>query len=68
MKLWDVLVLGLSHSGKAVASRMQPGAGVVPGRARRAFAALGGVPTGMIRYDCEDLAAVPGRRPDPRYD
>jgi transposase len=20
------------------------------------------------RYDCEDLAAVPGRRPDPRYD
>jgi transposase len=20
------------------------------------------------RYDCEDLAAAPGRRPDPRYD
>jgi 3-phenylpropionate/trans-cinnamate dioxygenase ferredoxin reductase subunit len=21
-----------------------------------------------LRYDCEDLAAAPGRRPDPRYD
>ena len=68
VKLW-MFVLRLSHSGKAVhiAYANQAQESFLDGHVR-AFAALGGVPTGMIRYDCEDLAAAPGRRPDPRYD
>jgi putative transposase len=30
--------------------------------------ALDGELTDHLGYDCEDLAAAPGRRPDPRYD
>jgi len=30
--------------------------------------ALEGEITDHLGYDCEDLAAAPGRRPDPRYD
>jgi transposase len=34
----------------------------------RAFNKLKAHRAVATRYDCEDLAAAPGRRPDPRYD
>jgi transposase len=51
VKLW-MFVLRLSHSGKAVhiAYANQAQESFLDGHVR-AFAALGGVPTGMIRYD-----------------
>ena len=51
MRLW-MFVLRLSHSGKAVhvAYANQAQESFLDGHVR-AFAALGGVPTGMIRYD-----------------
>lgn len=51
VKLW-MFVLRLSHSGKAVhvAYANQAQEAFLDGHVR-AFAALGGVPTGMIRYD-----------------
>jgi transposase len=51
VRLW-MFVLRLSHSGKAVhiAYANETGESFLDGHVR-AFAALGGVPTGMIRYD-----------------
>jgi transposase len=57
-KLW-MFVLRLSHSGKAVhvAYGNQAQESFLDGHVR-AFAALGGVPTGMIRYDNLTVAVI----------
>ena len=61
MKLW-MFVLRLSHSGKAVhvAYANQAQESFLDGHVR-AFDALGGVPTGMIRYDNLKPGGDPGR-------
>ena len=57
VKLW-MFALRLSHSGRAVhvAYANQAQESFLDGHVH-AFTALGGVPSGKVRYDCEDLRA-----------